>query len=103
MYGSCTVHKKCVDDCPPSRPILPALKTPTHKLAKYLVSILEPLTNKKYTVSDPFNFVTKIVEQDSSNFMGNLDIDSLFTNILLEETIESCTKIFLKTARLFIV
>ena len=47
MYGSCKVHKKCVDGCPPFRPILSALQTPTYKLAKYLVPILEPLTNKK--------------------------------------------------------
>ena len=49
--------------------------------------ILEPLTTNKYTVKDFFNFATEIVEQDSSKFMGSLDIDSLFTNIPLEETI----------------
>ena len=53
--------------------------------------MLERLTNKKYTVKDSFNFATEIVEQDSSNFMGSLDIDLLFTNILYEETIEICT------------
>ena len=34
---------------------------------------------------------TEIVEQDSSNFIGRLDIDSLFINIPFEETIEICT------------
>ena len=91
MYGSCKVHKKRVDGCPPSRQILSALQTPTYNLAKYLVSILEPLTNNKYAVKDSFNFTTEIVEQDTSNFMGSLDIDSLFTNIPLEETIEIST------------
>ena len=91
MYGSCKVHEKCVDGCPPFRPILSALQTPTYKLAKYLVPILEPLTTNKYTVKDSFKFSTEIVEQDSKNFMGSLDIDSLFTNIPLEETIEICT------------
>ena len=43
-----------------------------------------------------FNFASEIVEQDSSNFMGSLVIDSLFTNIPLEETIEICTSNFLK-------
>ena len=52
LYGSCKVHKKCVDDCPPFRLILCALQTTTYKLAKYLVPILEPLTNNKYTVKD---------------------------------------------------
>ena len=91
MYGSCKVYKKCVDGYSRFRPILSALQTPTYKLAKYLGPILEPLTNNKYTVKDSFNFATEIVEQDSSNFMGSLDIDSLFTNIPLEETIEICT------------
>ena len=66
------------------------LKTPTYKLAKFLVSIFEPSITNKYTVKDSFNFATEIVEQDSSNFMGSLDIDSFFNNIPLEETMEIC-------------
>ena len=84
------MHEKCVDGCPPFRPILSALQTPTYKFAKYLVPIFEPLSNNKYTVKVSFNFAAKIVEQDSSNFSGSLDIDLLFTNIPLEENIENC-------------
>ena len=40
---------------------------------------------------DLFKFATEMVEQDSSNFMGILDVNSLFTNVPLEETIEICT------------
>ena len=86
-HGSCKVHKKCVDGHPPFRPVLSALQTPTYKLEKHLVPSLEPLITNKYTVKNLFNFASKIFEQDSSNFMGSLDIDSLFTNISLEETI----------------
>ena len=32
-----------------------------------------------------------IVKQDSSLVMGSLDVDSLFTNIPLDETINTCT------------
>ena len=39
--GTMVLVKKCVSGCPPFRPILSALQTPTYKLAKYLVSILE--------------------------------------------------------------
>ena len=60
--------------------------------------ILEPLTNNKYIVKDLFNFATDIAEQDFSNFMGSLDIDSLFTNISLEETIEICTNNLFKNS-----
>ena len=91
MYGYCKVHKKFVDSSSPFRPISSALQTSTYKLAKYLVPILESLAINKYAVTDSFNFATEFVEQDSSNFMESLDIDSLFTNIPLEETIEICT------------
>ena len=53
--------------------------------------ILETVITTKYTAKDSFNFVSEFVEQDSSNFMGSIDINSLFTNIPLEETIEICT------------
>ena len=79
---------------------LSALQTPIHKLAKYLVPILEPLTTNKYRVKDSFNFATEIVEQDSRNFMSRLDIDSLFTNIPLEETIEICTNNLFKNSNI---
>ena len=59
--------------------------------------ILEQLTNNKYTV----NFATEIVEQVSSSFVGSLDVDSFFTNIPLEETIEICTNNLFKNSGIF--
>ena len=76
MYGSCKVYKKCVDGYSPFRPILSALQTPTYKLAKYLVPILEALTNNKYTIKESFNFATEIVEQNSSDFMGSFTMEA---------------------------
>ena len=67
--------------------ILSALQTATYKLAKFFVPILEPLTTNKYTIKYSLNFATEIVEQDSFNFMGSLDI----ANIPYKETIEICT------------
>ena len=90
MYGSYKVHKGSVGNCPPFRPILSALNTPTYKVAKFLVPILEPLTTNEFTVKDSFHFAEEIVDQHDL-FMGSLDVDSLFTNIPLEETIEICT------------
>ena len=55
MYGSCKVHKKCVEGCQPFRPILFALQMHTYK---YLQPILESLTTTKYIVKDSFNFAT---------------------------------------------
>ena len=38
-------------------------------------------------MKDPFSFAKEIVEQDSNFYMHSLDVDSSFTNIPLEETI----------------
>ena len=88
MCGICKVHKQEVDGCPPFRPILSALQTPTYNLAKFLVPILDPLTKNEYTVKDSFHFAEDISEQTPSLSMGSLDVDSLFTNIPLDETID---------------
>ena len=60
-------------------------------MQKFLVPILKPLTTNEFTVKDSFHFAEEIVDQQHDLFMGSLDVDSLFTNIPLEETIEICT------------
>ena len=69
-----------------------AIGTSTYKIAKFLVPILSCLTINEFTVKDSFSFAKEIVEQDSNFYMGSLDVDSLFTNISLEETINICTE-----------
>ena len=49
------VHKAIVDVCPPFRPILSAIGTPTYKIAKFLVAILSCLTINEFTVKDSFS------------------------------------------------
>ena len=92
LYGLCKVHKAIVDVCPPFRPILSATGTPTYKIATFLVSILSFLTINEFTNKDSFSFAKEIIEQDSNFYMGSLDVDSLFANIPLEETINTCTE-----------
>ena len=92
-YRSCKVDKKCADCYLTIRPILSALQTPTYKFAKFLVSILEPLTTNKYTIKDLLNFAIEIVEQASSNIVDSLDIP-------LEETIKICTNNLFKTSNI---
>ena len=52
---------------------------------KFLVPKLSSITE-----TDSLAFTEEIVHQGSKYFMGSLDIDSLFTNIPLEETISIC-------------
>ena len=56
----------------------------------FLVPILKSLTSNEYTVKDSFACAEEIVEQDSEFSMGSLDVDFLFTNIPLEESIDIC-------------
>ena len=48
-------------------------------------------TSNEFTVKDTFCFAKEIVEQDSSLVMSDLYVDSLFTNVTLDETIDICT------------
>ena len=89
LYGNCKVHKEVSEGgVPPLRPILSALDTPSYRLAKYLVPILSPLTSNEHVTKDSFTFAANIREQNHEHFMTSFDIDSLFTNIPLDETID---------------
>ena len=90
MYSFCKVHQASVENCPLFRPVLLALNTPTYKLGKFVEPILKPLTTKEFTVKDSFHFAKEIVDQQPDFFMVSLDVDSLFTNIPLEENIDIC-------------
>ena len=90
MYGLAKVHKDPVDGFPKLRPILSAIGTPTYKLAKHLVQILEPLTKDDFTVKDSFTVTNNIQTVSADGYMTSFDIDSLFTNIPLDETIDIC-------------
>ena len=90
MYGLAKVHKQLVNGFPKLRPILSAINTPTYKLAKFLVGIMAPLTTDEFTVKDTFSFAHEIRSQDSTKRMSSFDVDALFTNIPLDETINIC-------------
>ena len=62
INGNCKVHKQQVDGCPPFRPFLSALQTPTYNLVKILVPILSPLNKNEYSVKEPFQFAEYICD-----------------------------------------
>lgn len=96
LYGLGKVHKPLVNNIPKLRPILSAINTPTYKLSQYLNKIMKPFTTNKYTAKDSFLFTEDIRKQDSSKIMASLDVDSLFTNIPLNETIDICVQLVFK-------
>ena len=92
MYGLAKVHKIVTDGLPSFRPILSAIGTPTYKLAKFLVLMLEPLITNEYTIKDSFTYAEELQSFDSKLVMASFDIESLFTNIPLQETIDLCVE-----------
>ena len=72
-------------------PILSAIGTPRYKLAKFLVPRLSSIMVGEFTLKDSFAFAEEVLHQDSKFFMDSLYVDSLFTNIPLEETINIST------------
>jgi len=89
LYGLPKIHKPDV----PIRPILSALKTFNYNLAKFLVPILKPITTNEYTVHNSFDFAKQLstISLENNVIMASFDIQSLFTNIPLKETMDICT------------
>ena len=79
------------------KPILCAPKTGTYKWVKYFVSLLQHLTSNELILKDPFEFAKIICEQDAGLFMVSSNVDYLYTNAPLEETINICVKELFKS------
>ena len=62
---------------------------------------LAPTTANEFSVKDFFCFAEEIVNQNSNFIMGSLDVDSLFTNIPLEESINICSETLFKETDIF--
>ena len=58
---------------------------------------MSDITPNELTVKDSFTFVDEILAQHSGLDMVNLDVDSLFTNIILNETIDVSSSKYYET------
>ena len=90
LYGLGKVHKETKNGLPPFCPILSAIGMPTYKLAKFLLRFLMPITQNEYNITDSFHFAEEICKQEPNLYTASLDVDSLFTNIPVDETIDIC-------------
>ena len=81
------LHKQLVDNCSPFSSIFSAIGRPSYNIAKFLVSILKPLTTNDYTLKDTFEFSRDILNQNPKHFVASLDVDSLFTDTPSDKSI----------------
>lgn len=86
MYGLPKVHKSNF----PLRPIVSSIKTAGYNLAKFLLPMITPLTVNQYSVSNSKCFSEEITNLNlpSEFVMTSYDVESLFTNVPLNETID---------------
>ena len=86
-----TIFPKVSTACtvPPFRPIVSSIGTYNYKLAKYLCNLLAPVIPMNHCSKDTFTFVEEIKQVRFNNsFMVSFDVESLFTNVPLDETID---------------
>ena len=86
VYGLPKVHKEDV----PLRPIVSAMKSPIHPLAKYLAHKLTPLAeNVKSEVKNSSHFIDiiKTVKITNTDILVSFDVTSLFTKIPVDEAL----------------
>ena len=88
MYESPKVHKTVINNCPKFRPILSTIGTRTYKVAKYLVPILSPLTSNEFWVHESVSLAEEVSSFCPDRFMASVNVESLFTNIPLNEDID---------------
>ena len=86
MYGLTKIYKKDTS----IRPIISSVNTYNYNLPKYLDEIIKnSIKNNDFVIKDTFDYVNKISKIKYFNgYMISFDIESLFTNIPLEETIQ---------------
>ena len=65
--------------------------------------MLESLTTNEYTTKNSFTFAEQLQSFDSKFVMDNFDIESLFTNIPLQEIIDFCVENLFKIGLMLII
>ena len=83
------MHKAQVhSSTPPFQPGVSSIGTYNYNLAKYLCTLLKPHIPNDYCAQDSFTFVSEVTRLHTLNkFMVSCDVESLFTNIPLIESI----------------
>ena len=92
FYGTAKLHKIKLDghvDHLLIRPIESNIGTATYNLSKYLAKMLEPQRKSQYSLKTTKDFMYKIkTEKIPTGYqMVSFDVKSLFTNLLLDRTI----------------
>ena len=84
IYGNVKTHKPGNK----LRPIISQVTTPTYKTAKELDEIIKPYIPAKYMLKSRDEFINILKTTKPKNAPSSLDVESLFTNVPVRETIK---------------
>ena len=84
VYGNIKTHKPGN----PLRPIISQIPAPSYDLAKKLNRLLTPFTPSKFSLKSTDDFLDIIKANTPHGLIASLDVESLFTNVPVEETIQ---------------
>ena len=88
----------------PLRPILSSIGTFSYKTAKYLSKILSPLAQNTHLLKDSHDFISRLNKLKLQNsHTVSFDVESLFTNVLLDYIINLILKRIYKKKELDIL
>ena len=83
IYGNIKTHK--IGN--PIRPIISQISTPAYDIAKYLNEIITPYIPNRYNLASSSDFINILRTTEAKGIMKSLDVESLFTNIPVDTTI----------------
>ena len=87
LYGLPKIHKN--KQKPPLRPIISMTGTVTHDIAQYLNNLIRPYINKNNMIQSSNELLVHLQHRtvDNEQVMCSLDVESLFTNVPVDTTI----------------
>ena len=87
VYGNAKIHKSISD--PPLRHIVAQMSTPTYQISKKLDKLIQPYMPSKFSLKSTDEFIELIKAHGSpSGIMASLDVESLYSNVPVDTTIE---------------
>ena len=86
LYCNPKIHKSVTD--PPMRPIISQIGTVTYNIAKTLNTVITRYMPKRYMIQSTQEFIEISKEVRSPKLLASLDVENLFTNVPVKETID---------------
>ena len=90
LYGTVKTHKQNN----PLRPIISQIPTPVYSTSKMLNKLISPYLPARFQNNSTDNFIDILKTLQPTGSMASLDVESLFTNVPVRDTIDICRCVY---------